>query len=171
MKPEFLPRPPSKKPQLNKLGAIRSMGNQKMGQGFTKVRTEYLRKMNVDEQHNGDNVFVGTLRMHMDEGTKMQWSAREESGERLTYQNLIEELQLRHGLRSEAHKKQEGQAFRLRYEGSLNRTGWDTFLIRFESQARELNISESEKVQQFISVLPTGLQTAIYKERNRVYRT
>ena len=89
----------------------------------------------------------------------------------MTYQNLIEELQLRHGLRSEAHKKQEWQALRLRYEGSLNRTVWDTFLIRLESQARELNSSESEKVQQFISVLPTGLQAAISKERTRVHRT
>ena len=70
--------------------------------------------MNVDEQHEGDNVLVETLRMHMDEGTKMQWSALEESGERLTYQNIIEELQLRHGLRSEAHEKQEWQALRLR---------------------------------------------------------
>ena len=34
---------------------------------FYKSWTEYLRKMNVDEQHEGDNVLVETLRMHMDE--------------------------------------------------------------------------------------------------------
>ena len=46
---------------------------------------EYLPKMNIDEQQEGDKVLVETLRMHVDEGTKMQWSAREESGEWLTY--------------------------------------------------------------------------------------
>ena len=65
--------------------------------------------MNVDEQHEGDNVLVETLRMHMDGGTKMQGSAREESGERLPYQNLIEDLQFPHGLLSEAHKKKRGK--------------------------------------------------------------
>ena len=82
-------------------------GQPKYWTRFYKSCTEYLRKMNVDEQNEGDNVLVETLRMHMDEGTKMQWSAREECGERLTYQNLIAELQLRHWLRSEAHNKQE----------------------------------------------------------------
>ena len=65
--------------------------------------------MNVDEQHEGENILMETLRMYMDEGTEMQWNAREESGEGLTYQNLIEELQLRHGLRSEAHKNKRGR--------------------------------------------------------------
>ena len=69
--------------------------------------------MNVDEQHEGYNVLVETLRMHMDEGTKMQWSAREGSGERLTYQNLIEDLKLRHGLRRETHKETAMASFAL----------------------------------------------------------
>ena len=101
----------------------------------------------------------------------MQWGAREESGERFPYPSLIEEMQLRHGMRNEAHKKQDWQNLRLRYEGGLNRTVCDTFFIRFESQARDLNISESEKVQQCIPTVPASLQTAISKERKRVHHT
>ena len=137
---------------------------------FSKAWPAYLQKMGVDERTERDSVLVETLRMYIDPPTRIQWTVREEAGETLTYQKLWEELSVAFGMHSELYRKQEWQALRLRYEGSLNRTVWSTFLVRFENLAKELKVSESEKTQQFQSAVPAGLQMAISREKARVHR-
>ena len=88
----------------------------------------------------------------------------------LSYHKLWEELQVTFGMHSEIYRKQEWLNLRLRFEGTLNRTTWSTFLVKFESLAKELKISESEKTQQFQNAVQTGLQAAISREKARVHR-
>ena len=111
-----------------------------------------------------------TLRLYIDPSTRLQWAAREEAGEILSYHRLWEELQVTFGMHCEIYRKQEWLNLRLRFEGTLNRTTWSTFLVKFESLAKELKVSESEKTQQFQNAVQTGLQAAISREKARVHR-
>ena len=43
-------------------------------------------------------------------------------------------------------------------------------MVKFESLAKELKVSESEKTQQFQNAVQTGLQAAISREKARVHR-
>ena len=137
---------------------------------FSKDWKAYLHKMGVDENTERDSVLVETLRFYIDPSTRLQWAAREEAGEILSYHRLWEELQVTFGMNSEIYRKQEWLNLSLRFEGTLNRTAWSTFLVKFESLAKELKVSESEKTQQFQNAVQTGLQAAISREKARVHR-
>ena len=73
-------------------------------------------------------------------------------------------------MHSEIYRKQEWLNLRLRFKGTLNRTAWITFLVKFESLAKELKFSEGEKTQQFQNAVQTGPQAAISREKARVHR-
>ena len=108
---------------------------------FSKGWKAYLQKMGVDENTERDSVLVETLRVYIDPSTRLQWAAREEAGEPLAYHKLWEELQVTFGMHSEIYSKQEWLSLRLRCEDTLNRTTWSTFLVKFESLAKELKVA------------------------------
>ena len=52
---------------------------------FSKGWKAYLHKMGVDENTERDSVLVETLRLYIDPSTRLQWAAREEAGELLSF--------------------------------------------------------------------------------------
>ena len=55
---------------------------------FSKGWKAYLHKMGVDENTERDSVLVETLRLYIDPSTRLQWAAKEEAGDLLSYHKL-----------------------------------------------------------------------------------